>query len=47
MVTGSSVLGITYDGGIILAADKLGEMRIAVILHRQSVLNITGARFFV
>ena len=25
MVTGSSVLGITYDGGVILAADTLGE----------------------
>lgn len=25
MVTGSSVLGIKYDGGVVLAADTLGK----------------------
>ncbi len=26
MVTGSSVLGVTYEGGVVLAADKLGKL---------------------
>lgn len=25
MVTGTSVLGVTFDGGVMLAADTLGE----------------------
>lgn len=26
MVTGTSVLGVTFDGGVMLAADTLGEI---------------------
>ena len=42
MVTGTSVLGVTFDGGVVLAADTLGEILIRGPQFRGSCLILVG-----